>query len=90
LGQNVPDSGTAGRLLAAGLVNKPAASLVEAGANKLTGMLPLLATGAIYNPASMRVLTKMAQDRPEVMREMAPAVSGALSPLGGALTPEGQ
>lgn len=90
LGQNVPDSGTAGRLLAASLVNKPAASLVEAGANKLTGMLPLLATGAVYNPASMRLLTKMAQDRPEVMREMAPAVSGALFQLGGALTPEGQ
>lgn len=79
LGNTVPDSGTAGRTMMSNLV-------LGGGAGALGG-LPLLVKGAIaggaYSPLGMKVMTNMATKRPQMVRNIEPAVTGGLSSLTG-------
>ena len=79
LGNSVPNSGTAGRaMIGAGLLG---------GATAAPVIGPLaaksLAAGAAYSPLGMKVLTNLATKRPQMMKNMQPAVSTGLSSLAG-------
>ena len=81
LGATLPNSGTADRAL----TSLTAGKVLEGGANLLTAGAPLLATASLYNPLSLRAMTKLATERPASLKAMEPQVTGALSQLGGAL-----
>jgi hypothetical protein len=79
LGNSVPNSGTAGRaMVGAGLLG-------GASVAPLVGPLAAkgLLAGAAYSPLGMKVLTNMATKRPQMMKNMQPAVSAGLSSLAG-------
>jgi hypothetical protein len=89
LGRGAPDSGTAGRLTATGLV--------DAAANIGTLGAPLLGTAAIYNPLSMYLMTKAATSRPQAFRDVNRLIQqpqartiGALSAMNQQQPPEPQ
>jgi len=79
LGNSVPNSGTAGRAMwGAGILG-------GASVAPLVGPLAAkgLLAGAAYSPLGMKVLTNMATKRPQMMKNMQPAVSTGLSSLAG-------
>jgi gas vesicle protein len=79
LGRKVPDSGTAERFLSSLLLKKLGMGAVEGAANVLTGGIPLALTGAVYNPVSQRAITKLATERPEWVRAIAPGLQSIAS-----------
>ena len=86
LGKTMPSSGTAERLLTADKArNLLLGSAADVGGNYLTGFVPVGMAGALYNPLSLRAITKLATERPEAVKALEPQVTGALSQLGGAL-----
>ena len=46
-------------------------------------MVPLALSGILYNKPAMGVLSKMATERPQIMRQMAPAATQAGAIAGG-------
>jgi len=78
LGAKPPDSGTAGRLASI-------AAVASAPLHYKATVPAYLAAQSFYNPTAMRAMTKLATERPDVMRRMAPAVQGGLGQMGGAL-----
>jgi len=87
LGKKAPDSGTAGRMQFGNLLG------FGAGAYAFPNLMGALAPSALlYNKPAMGALTKLATDRPEMMKRAAPAVQSGLSTLGGfaASNPSGQ
>jgi len=87
LGNNIPNSGTIDRYLAAGILGGTG----YVGANEKEYPLlshvaaPLALATAAYNPYAMKAITKMATERPDVMRNLSPEVSKTLSKLGTSL-----
>jgi len=87
LGKKTPDSGTAGRMQLGNLLG------FGAGAYAFPNLMGALAPSALlYNKPAMGALTKLATDRPEMMKRAAPTVQSGLSTLGGfaASNPSGQ
>lgn len=78
LGATLPSSGTAERLSAMMLAKGAAEGL----GHLKTGFVPLATTALLYNTPMMKAMTKVATERPQVIRNLKPAVSGALSRLG--------
>ena len=78
LGSTVPNSGTADRL-AAMLSLK---GLAEGAGHLKTGFAPLIGSALMYNEPMMKAMTKVATERPQVIRNLEPAVTGVLSRLG--------
>jgi len=81
LGGTLPNSGTADRAL----TSLTAGKVIEGAANVGTLGIPLLGASAIYNPLSLRAMSKMATDRPEILRKLEPEVSGPLSRIGASM-----
>jgi|GEM_PF-2191565 len=80
MGKGMPDSGTASRLMTPAAVAKMTGmGAAEAGAHYMTGAVPLIAAGALYNKPAMGALTAMATKRPTIMRQIEEPVSGVLS-----------
>jgi len=88
LGKAVPDSGTAGRVGVMGALTDLAAHGTTGAAGGLPGLaIPALMTGAVYNPLSRKLINTVATgERPEAVKATQPAVSGALSQVGSALS----
>ena len=89
LGPAAPNSGTADRLLAASLLGG------ASGAAGVTGglagaaavpLVPLALSGMLYNKPAMGLLTKMATDRPQFMKQAAPLASQAAARGAGVLS----
>ena len=78
LGAKPPDSGTAGRLASM-------AAVASAPLHWKATVPAYLAAQGLYSPAAMRAMTKIATERPDIMRQMAPTVKGGLGQMGGAL-----
>jgi len=81
LGGTLPNSGTADRAL----TSLTAGKVLEGAANLGTLGLPLLGASALYNPLSLRAITKMATERPDVIKQLQPQASGALSRIGATI-----
>lgn len=81
LGGTLPNSGTADRAL----TSLTAGKVLEGGANLLTAGVPLIGASALYNPLSLRAMSKMATDRPEFIKKLQPEVSGPLSRISSAM-----
>ena len=81
LGGTLPNSGTADRAL----TSLTAGKVLEGVANIGTLGLPLVGASAIYNPLSLRAMSKMATERPDILRKLEPQVSGPLSRIGSAM-----
>lgn len=81
LGGTLPNSGTADRAL----TSLTAGKVLEGAANVGTLGIPLLGASAIYNPLSLRAMSKMATDRPEFIKNLQPEVSGPLSRIGASM-----
>jgi hypothetical protein len=79
LGKNIPDSGTAGRLASMLTAKGMLGGLGEGLGHLASFGAPAIATGALYNPLSRNILTKVATERPDVVRAVEPAISGALA-----------
>jgi hypothetical protein len=67
------------------LTSLTAGKVLEGAANVGTLGIPLLGASAIYNPLSLRAMSKMATERPQVMRDLQETVSGPLSRLGASI-----
>lgn len=81
LGRSIPSSGTAERML----TNK-ALGLATEGVGAVFApqvMVPLAMSGMLYNKPAMSVLSKLATDRPQVMKQLAPAATQAGAIAGG-------
>ena len=78
LGSSVPNSGTADRLSAMQFLK----GLAEGAGHVKTGFLPLIGSALMYNEPVMKAMTKLATERPNVIKKLEPAVAGALSRLG--------
>ena len=79
LGSTLPSSGTAERLLSAkGVVG----GLAELPLQLKTLGVPLIASGLLYNQPTMRMLTKLATERPEAMKILEPTISKQLANIG--------
>lgn len=85
LGNTLPSSGTAERMLTAGALGLGAASQASDNSMVQSLGLPLALAGMVYNKPAMNVLTKIATDRPQAVRNMAPTVANAAA-RAGALT----
>lgn len=78
LGKTMPSSGTAERLLTASQAGK---MVGMGGAEAAVGysapqvLVPLALTGMLYNRPAMNLMTKLATDRPQVMKQMAGPLS---------------
>jgi gas vesicle protein len=81
LGGTLPNSGTADRAL----TSLTAGKVLEGAANVGTLGIPLLGASAIYNPLSLRAMSKVATDRPEFLKNLQPEVSGPLSRIGASM-----
>jgi hypothetical protein len=81
LGGTLPNSGTADRAL----TSLTAGKVIEGAANVGTLGIPLIGASAIYNPLSLRAMSKMATDRPEFLKKLQPEVSGPLSRIGASM-----
>jgi hypothetical protein len=83
LGKTIPDSGTAGRL-GVGAVTSGLGNAVAGipGAIKALA-IPTVTAAALYNKPAMGALTKLATERPEIMKKMAPAAQKAAATVGG-------
>jgi hypothetical protein len=81
LGGTLPNSGTADRAL----TSLTAGKVIEGAANVGTLGIPLIGASAIYNPLSLRAMSKMATDRPEFIKKLQPEVSGPLSRISSAM-----
>lgn len=81
LGRSLPSSGTAERLLANKALGLGAETAGAVMAPQV--MVPLALSGMLYNRPAMGALTKMATERPQVMRQMAPAATQAGAIAGG-------
>ena len=81
LGGTLPNSGTADRAL----TSLTAGKVLEGAANVGTLGLPLIGASAIYNPLSLRAMSKMATERPDILRKLEPQVSGPLSRIGSTM-----
>ena len=81
LGNKVPSSGTTERALSA-------ASLATLPVHGKFSIPATLATYGLYSQPSMKAMTKIATDRPEVVKKAAKPVMGALSRTAGALSAE--
>jgi hypothetical protein len=81
LGGTLPNSGTADRAL----TSLTAGKVLEGAANVGTLGIPLLGASAVYNPLSLRAMSKMATDRPEFLKNLQPEVSGPLSRIGASM-----
>ena len=79
LGKNIPDSGTAGRLASMLTAKGMLGGLGEGLGHLASFGAPAIATGALYNPLSRKIMTKVATERPDVVRAVEPEISGALS-----------
>lgn len=78
LGKTMPSSGTADRLLTASQAAKMAGlggAEVAAGIAAPQVMVPLALTSMLYNRPAMNVMTKLATERPQVMKQMAGPLS---------------
>jgi len=89
LGPAAPNSGTADRLLAASLLGG------ASGAAGVTGglagaaavpLVPLALSGMLYNKPAMGMLTKMATERPQFMKQAAPLASQTAARGAGVLS----
>ena len=78
LGSSVPNSGTADRLAA--MISLK--GLAEGAGHVKTGFAPLIGSALMYNEPVMKAMTKLATERPNVIKKLEPAVAGALSRLG--------
>jgi hypothetical protein len=81
LGRSMPSSGTAERAL----TNK-AVGLATEGAGALFApqvMVPLAMSGMLYNKPAMSVLSKLATERPQVMKQAAPLATTLGATAGG-------
>lgn len=67
LGKQLPSSGTAERLMTPWTLAEGAGELALHG-------IPALTSAAIYNPLTLTALTKLATERPEIMRKVAPGL----------------
>lgn len=81
LGGTLPNSGTADRALS----SLTAGKVLEGAVNVGTLGIPLIGASAIYNPLSLRAMSKMATDRPEFLKKLQPEVSGPLSRISSAM-----
>ena len=81
LGGTLPNSGTADRAL----TSLTAGKVLEGAANVGTLGIPLIGASAIYNPLSLRAMSKMATERPDFLRKLEPQVSGPLSRIGSTM-----
>lgn len=81
LGGTLPNSGTADRAL----TSLTAGKVLEGAANVGTLGIPLIGASALYNPLSLRAMSKMATDRPEFLKKLQPEVSGPLSRIGASM-----
>jgi len=81
LGATVPNSGTADRLSAMMLAKGAAEGL----GHLKTGFVPLAISAGLYNAPMMKAMTKVATERPQIIKKLEPAVSGTLSRLGANL-----
>ena len=81
LGGTLPNSGTADRAL----TSLTAGKVIEGAANVGTLGIPLIGASAVYNPLSLRAMSKVATDRPEFLKKLQPEVSGPLSRIGSAI-----
>ena len=82
LGNTLPSSGTAERMLTAGALGLGAASQASDNSTVQSLGLPLALAGMVYNKPAMNVLTKIATERPQAMRNMAPTVANAAARAG--------
>jgi len=79
LGSTLPSSGTAERLLSAkGVMG----GMAELPLQLKTLGAPLIASGLLYNQPTMRMLTKLATERPEAMKILEPTISKQLANIG--------
>jgi len=89
LGASLPNSGTADRLMASGVLGRLAQGVEAGGALATSGgsliAAPLVA-GAVYNPYTMKALSQLATERPLVVRKAAKPVMTGLSRTAGALS----
>jgi gas vesicle protein len=81
LGGTLPNSGTADRALS----SLTAGKVLEGAVNVGTLGVPLVGASAVYNPLSLRAMTKAATERPEFMRNLQETVSGPLARIGSAM-----
>jgi len=87
MGKGLPDSGTAARLLTPAAISKNMAIAGgETAAQLSTSLLPLAITAGIYNKPVMGVLTKMATERPEFMKQASPLASETIARGAGILS----
>jgi len=77
LGTPVPNSGTADRL-AAMLSLK---GLAEGAGHLKTGFAPLVGSALMYNEPMMKMMTKLATERPDVMKVLEPTFSKQMARL---------
>jgi hypothetical protein len=77
LGSTVPNSGTADRL-AAMLSLK---GLAEGASHFKTGFAPLIGSALMYNEPMMKMMTKLATERPDVMKILEPTFSKQMARL---------
>jgi len=77
LGSTVPNSGTADRL-AAMLSLK---GLAEGAGHLKTGFAPLVGSALMYNAPMMKMMTKLATERPDVMKVLEPTFSKQMARL---------
>lgn len=83
LGGKMPDSYTASRLMTAQGIG----GLLGEGLAYLSGgVLPLAIAGSIYNQPVMGALTKIATERPDLMRKIEPGLSQATARASGTQT----
>lgn len=89
LGASLPNSGTADRLMASGVLGRLAQGVEAGGALATSGgsliAAPLVAS-AVYNPYTMKALSQLATERPLVVRKAAKPVMTGLSRTAGALS----
>lgn len=81
LGRSLPSSGTAERMLANKAIGLGAETAGAVMAPQV--MVPLALSGMLYNRPAMGALTKLATERPQVMRQMAPSATKAGAIAGG-------
>lgn len=84
MGRPLPSSGTPERLMTANQL-KTGLGLGEAAAAMAepSVLIPLAVSSMLYNKPAMGVLTKMATERPQFMRQMAPAAATTGAVAGG-------
>lgn len=84
MGRSLPSSGTAERLMTAGQLKAGLGGAEAIGAATTPEVLiPLAVSSMLYNKPAMGVLTKMATERPQFMRQMAPAAATTGAVAGG-------